>query len=521
VKRAAGLFLSVLISLPMLAQLTPLGGSIDTSTPQVTLEGGVQSQSGDTVKGTITAKIAPTWHINSAMPLDQFSIPTTLKIDDGELVDAKFPPHEVKTFTFSSGSQVAVYQGTIQIPFTAKLKPGAKTIHATLHYQSCNDKVCLPPKNASVEFGAGVGQAPSPVPAPPPGVGQAPPPVPQGTNFTKLTAAPKETSFFDVKAQFASHGLPLTLFVVFLIGFGLNFTPCVYPVIPITIGYFGTQSGSSRLYRFLLSALYVLGLAITYSSLGAFAALSGRLFGAWLQLPAVLIFFALLMLVLASSMFGLFDITVPQFVTRYSGGQSGFAGALVMGLLIGIVAAPCVGPLVAALISLVAERKSIAFGVVTFFTLALGLGLPYLFLGIFTSAANSLPRAGMWMVQIKKGMGFILIAMAFYFLRPLTGDIWFRYGVAASLLFGALFLFASRVQGARTLRLSIAVILLVAGAAFAIPKSHESGPHWDAYEEKSLAAASAAQKPAIIAQIKRLEAQEAVVDQQLAAAGCH
>lgn len=477
-------------AVPLLAQLTPFGG-VDAGGQQVALEGSVQSRSGDTVQGTITAKISPTWHINSNKPLDSFAIPTTLKLDDAELVGATFPPHEVKTFTFSAGSQLAVYEGTIQIPFTAKVKPDAKSIKATLHYQSCNDKVCLPPKNATTEFD--VAQTLLSVPPPQTGVS-----APQ--NFTPLTAAPKNAKLFssDIGSTFASRGLPLTLLAVFVLGLALNLTPCVYPLIPITIGYFSSQSGGSRGHRFGLSTLYVLGIAITYSALGVFSALSGKLFGAWLQLPAVLIFFALLMLVLASSMFGLFEITVPHFISDRSGGQTGLAGALVMGLLIGIVAAPCVGPFVISLIALVAQLGSPLLGFLMFFVLALGLGVPYLLLGIFSSAASSLPRSGMWMVQVKKAMGFVLIAMAFYFLRPLIGDEAFRYGVAASLLIGAIFLFASRTQGARALRIAIAILLLVAGAAFAIPKKHGSELPWAPYDAQSLAAASAAHKPVVI-----------------------
>ena len=476
------LFAALLLSaVPVFGQFQPF----DAGAPQVTLAGSVQSRNGDTVQGAITAKIAPTWHINSNKPLDTFSIPTTLKLDNAELVDAKFPPHEVKTFTFSAGSQLAVFEGTIQIPFTAKLKAGANSIKATLHYQSCNDKVCLPPKNAETEF--------------PIAAAAAAPPVPSGS-FTPLTAAPKNASLFssNIGGTFASHGLPVTLLAIFVLGLALNLTPCVYPLIPITIGYFGSQSGGSRGHRVALSTVYVIGLAITYSALGVFSALSGKLFGSWLQLPAVLIFFAAMMLVLASSMFGLFDITVPHFITDRSGGQAGLAGALVMGLLIGIVAAPCVGPFVISLIALVAQLGSPLLGFLMFFVLALGLGVPYLLLGIFSSAAVSLPRSGMWMVQVKKAMGFILIAMAFYFLRPLIGDTAFQYGVAASLLIGAIFLFASRAQGARVLQIAIAILLLIAGAAFAIPKKHGDGLSWDSYDEKALAAAAAAHKPVVI-----------------------
>jgi thiol:disulfide interchange protein DsbD len=288
------------------------------------------------------------------------------------------------------------------------------------------------------------------------------------------------------------------LLAIFVLGLALNLTPCVYPLIPITIGYFSQQSGASRGRRVALSSLYVLGIAITYSALGVFSALSGKLFGAWLQHPAVLVFFALLMLVMASSMFGAFELSVPQFISKRSGGQSGLAGALTMGLVIGIVAAPCVGPFVISLIALVSSLQSPMLGFLMFFVLAIGLGLPYLFLGIFSSSATSLPRSGMWMVQVKKAMGFILIAMAFYFLRPLIGDVAFQYGVAASLLIGAAFLFFSPAPGARVWRLSIAMLLLVSGIAFAIPRKHEAVIQWQKYDAAALAAARTSGKPVII-----------------------
>jgi thiol:disulfide interchange protein DsbD len=242
----------------------------------------------------------------------------------------------------------------------------------------------------------------------------------------------------------------------------------------------------------------VLGIAVTYSALGVFSALSGKLFGAWLQHPAVLIFFAALMLIMASSMFGAFELQAPQFITRRSGGQAGLAGALTMGLVIGIVAAPCVGPFVISLIALVSSLQSPMLGFLMFFVLALGLGLPYLFLGIFASAATSIPRSGEWMLQVKKAMGFILIAMAFYFLRPLIGDLAFQYGVAASLLVGAAFLFFGKAQGAKVWRIAIAALLLVSGVAFAIPRGHAAAVSWDKYDAQALASARAAGKPVVI-----------------------
>jgi len=181
------------------------------------------------------------------------------------------------------------------------------------------------------------------------------------------------------------------------------------------------------------------------------------------------------------------------FTTPPGGGGGGpVAGAAMMGLFVGIVAAPCVGPVVVALFTLVAGIGSPLIGFVMFASLALGLGFPYLI------ALNALPRPGEWMVQVKKAMGFVLIAMAVYFLRPLIGENAFRWGVAASLLIGAAFLFFSRSvgpRGGRVMRLACASLLLVAGAAFALPRSAGANLQWQKYDA---AAVSATGKPAVI-----------------------
>lgn len=492
------LLLLVFSASPSFAQLG-FGGP--DSGPKATIEGSLHERTGDEVQGTITAKIAEGWHVNSNQPLEEYAIPTVLSLDaaSATLIGAQYPAHAMKSFGFSAGKQLAVYDGTIRIPFRAKLQPGATKIVATLRYQACNDAVCLPPNTATADIDVAA------LTAAPVASGASPDAAAGGAspNFTPISAAPKNAgkSLFstDVGGTFAARGLPLTLFAIFILGLALNLTPCVYPLIPITIGYFSQQSGSSTGRRAALSSLYVLGIAITYSALGVFSALSGRLFGAWLQHSAVLFFFAALMLVMASSMFGLFELRVPQFISNRSGGQSGLGGALTMGLVIGIVAAPCVGPFVISLIALVSSLQSPFLGFLMFFVLALGLGVPYLFLGIFSSSASALPRSGMWMVQVKRAMGFILIAMAFYFLRPVIGEVAFQYGVAASLLVGAAFLFFfSRSQGATVWRIGIAVLLLVAGVAFAIPKQHGPGVQWEKYDAKKVAAARDAGKPVVI-----------------------
>ena len=428
----------------------------------IKLSGTVTQRTGDDVRGTITAAIASGWHINSVKPLDDFVIPTTLAFDGADLVKADFPPHELKDFTFSGGKQLAVYEGTIAIPFEAKLKGGAASIHATLHYQACNDSVCLPPKNVSADIATNVVAAAAP-----------------------KNALPKN----KLTEVFEAHGLPLTLLVLFVGGLALNLTPCVFPVIPITLGFFAMQSDGRRSRRFALSAAYVLGIVIMYAALGVAAAMAGKLFGAWLQSQAVLIGFAVMMLVFASSMFGLWEFRVPQFIALRAQGRAGVAGAAAMGLLVGIVAAPCVGPVVAALFVLVASLAKPAIGFLMFATLGFGLGFPYLV------ALNALPRPGEWMVHVKRAMGFVLVAMAFYFLRAVVGEEIFRWGVAASLLIGAIFLFIVRGGGARALRLAFAVVLLIGGAAFAWPRNEGTHVAWLNYDKHVIATA---QKPVVI-----------------------
>jgi thioredoxin:protein disulfide reductase len=475
-----------------------IGFSGADALPKATIEGSIQARTGDEVEGTIVATIADGWHVNSHTPSEDFAIPTVLELeaDTADLIEAKYPPHTMKAFEFTGGKTLAVYDGKVRIGFRAKIKNNAAKIGAVLRFQACSDRVCLPPNTATAQIDATTivampdsSPAPAPVAAAPGATG----------GFTPLAEGRKASLLStDVRGTLASRGLPVTLLAIFILGLALNLTPCVYPLIPITIGYFSQQSGSSTSRRAALSSLYVLGIAITYSALGVFSALSGKLFGAWLQHPGVLIFFAALMLVMASSMFGLFEMQAPKFISNRSGGQAGLAGALTMGLLIGIVAAPCVGPFVISLIALVSSLQSPLLGFLMFFVLALGLGLPYLFLGIFSSGLTSIPRSGMWMLQVKKAMGFILIAMAFYFLRPILGDLWFQYGVAGSLLVGAIFLFFSHAPGARVWRLGLAALLLVAGIAFAIPRKHVEGVKWTPYDANAIAAARAAGKPVAI-----------------------
>ena len=301
----------------------------------------------------------------------------------------------------------------------------------------------------------------------------------------------------------AGKSLPLLIGLVFLSGLALNLTPCVYPLIPITLGFFSRQTGGKKGGTFGLALLYVLGMSVTYSALGVFAALSGSLFGAWLQKPAVLLSIAAIVVALALSMFGLFEIRVPHFITDRTGSKSGAVGALTMGLFVGFVAAPCIGPFVLSLLTYVAAKGSAPLGFGLFFTLAMGLGLPYLILGTASGSLKALPRSGEWMTAVRRVFGFALVALAVYFLRPLLPPRFYEIGIALPLLAGGVwFLFFEKsgagVRGFAVAKGAVAVLLLAAGGVFAMPEKAAAELAFQPYSDAAVAAARAAGKPVMI-----------------------
>jgi thiol:disulfide interchange protein DsbD len=210
-----------------------------------------------------------------------------------------------------------------------------------------------------------------------------------------------------------------TLLAVFAGGLALNLTPCIYPLIPITVSYFTGRSG-----RLLLHGLlYLSGLALTNSILGVVASLSGSLMGGLLRNPIVLFFIAGVMLLLAASMFGMWELRLPSTLTSMAArNRTGYLGSLLLGMTLGIVAAPCIGPFILGLLAWVAGLGSPLLGFLVFFVLSLGLGLPLFVLALFSGMLQRMPRSGEWMIWVRKLMGWVLVAMAVYFIRPLLPE---------------------------------------------------------------------------------------------------
>lgn len=208
----------------------------------------------------------------------------------------------------------------------------------------------------------------------------------------------------------------LFLLLVFAGGMASSLTPCVYPMIPITISVIGASSEQGRLKSFSLACVYVLGISATYTVLGVAAAGSGEMFGSALQNPWVLAVVGLVMLVLALSMFGLWEFAMPSSLTNRAstmGGGGGYVGAFVVGTVAGVVAAPCTGPIVLMLLTVIGTNGwALVPSALVMFIYSLGLGMLFLAVGTF---AGSMPRSGAWMDTVKHVFGVILVgAAAFY-----------------------------------------------------------------------------------------------------------
>lgn len=205
---------------------------------------------------------------------------------------------------------------------------------------------------------------------------------------------------------------------VFLGGIMVSFTPCVYPLIPVTAGFIGASSAGSRGRGFLLSFFYVLGIAITYSFLGAVAALGGRLFGEISTNPWTYLMVGNIFLLLGLSMLDLFVLPIPGFLKPRGAvkRRAGLSAALLVGASSGFVVGPCTAPVLGAVFAYVASKQNLFFGITLLFTFAFGMGLLLIFVGTFAGVAASLPKSGRWLNIVKKLFAILLIICAEYFI---------------------------------------------------------------------------------------------------------
>jgi len=314
----------------------------------------------------------------------------------------------------------------------------------------------------------------------------------------------------DLFQQGLARGPLYAILTAFLGGLLVCLTPCVYPMVAITVSVFGARSETSRARAMALSTAFVLGIAAMFTPLGLAAGLTGSLFGSALSNPWVTVFISLVFLSMAASMFGAFEFMLPGGLTnrlaQVSGG--GYGGAFLIGLVSGLIAAPCTGPVLTGILLWIGKTRSAALGSMVLFTFSIGLGIPFWLVGTF---AVKLPRAGRWMLWSKSFFGIVLSVVALYFLKnvlhPLANLaqaggaqlLWPCLLLAGGLLAGAIHL-SFDAGGADRLRKSFGILAATFGAFLLISwkERPQAQLRWEHSELAASERARAEAKPLLL-----------------------
>lgn len=350
-----------------------------------------------------------------------------------------------------------VYKGDVRVrALLRRLKPVAAPVKLDIgvSFQVCQeypDELCYPPDEVRLQVEVGPAFA-----------------GPAAASTRREPLARRLENL--IRGQLGRASLALFL-MVFAAGFLASLTPCVYPVIPIVMGFVGGRSQGRRLKGFVLSLFFVLGLSLVYSVLGVVAAKTGSLIGVSFQNPAVVIAIAAVFIVMGLSLAGLFTIPVPAWISARAsqGHKSEYLGALIVGGVSAVIAAPCVGPVLIALLSWIVQSGNVLLGFWLTFVFSLGMSVIFIMAGTFSGAIASLPRGGGWMSAVKYFFSALLIAGGIFFLGNILPSwldlmLWGAYLVGLAVAAG---LFRpQREDGVGPVLVRTATLLLfLAGAA--------------------------------------------------------
>ncbi len=234
-------------------------------------------------------------------------------------------------------------------------------------------------------------------------------------------------NFIENASAYLQTSLLLAYGAAYLGGVLVSLTPCTYPVAPITVAFIGAHSSGSKMQGFVLSIIYVLGMAMTYTAIGAAAALTGKLFGQLQSNPWVSFFMANVCVIMGLSMLEVFTLPIrtPAFIARLQPREKtrGAAGAFFVGAASGLVMGPCTAPVLAILLSFAATRQSIPYAMSLLFVFAFGMGTLLIILGTSAGLLANLPRSGMWMTRMSHISGWIMIGAGEYLLIQ-AGILW-------------------------------------------------------------------------------------------------
>jgi thiol:disulfide interchange protein DsbD len=373
--------------------------------------------------------------------------------DSGQIGATQFPEGQIKSDEYF-GKQVVYHQELIATVPLAHPAAGAAPLALRVTYQGCAEAgLCYPPitQALNIVFPTGAAGAASPSGAP----GSS-----GGAGYV---------SEQDRLAALLQHGSLLSVLLEFFIGgLLLAFTPCVLPMVPILSGLIVGQGQPVKTSRaFLLSLSYVLGMSLTYTITGVAFAAAGKQVQAVFQQPWIIVLFAALFVAMALSMFGLYTLQMPSVIqtrvaalsNRQRGGH--FGSVAVMGALSALIVTTCVGPVLVAALIVIGQTGDMVRGGAALFAMSLGMGAPLLVVG--SSAGRWLPRAGIWMDNIKRLFGVLMLAMAAWMLARIVPDRGALVLYAVPALAAAVVLWGFRVG--RWLPRGVAVLAALYGVA--------------------------------------------------------
>lgn len=455
---------------------------------------------GEEFQAALEFDIADTWHINSYQPLQDYLIATELNVETHPqliIAETQYPAHKLQRFDFAGGEQLAVYEGREAIFLSLRgaegLHPGEHVLDATLRVQACNDEICLAPSNIDLSLPITVVSADDETRAA------------NEALFARYEPFSGPAGGGGDVGDLFSRSWILAFGSIFVIGLALNLTPCVYPMMSVTVSLFGGQQTTTFGASFVRALVYVFGIVVMYSVLGVIAALTGSLFGAWLQSPWVLGAIGMLLFLLALSMFGLYELQLPSSWMNKLGAANqvtGFAGLFLSGLVVGIFAAPCIGPPIIALLAFVGSEGNVLFGLGIFSVLAFGLGVPYLLLGTFSGLLQRMPKSGVWMVWVKKLFGVVLVGAALFYLGLAFAPQLAPYAVVVALVLGGVYLGFIERSGDRgtvfhKVKMAIGGVAFVAGLV-AFASLQRPGIEWEPYSPERVEQAIADGTPVMM-----------------------
>jgi thiol:disulfide interchange protein DsbD len=404
-----------------------------------------------------------------------------------------------------------VYRGEIEfIQPVRSLKTanmGSQKLNLTVSYQGCSESGCFVPRTEALTV-----------------LLDGTHPLPDNGAGSETVARPADRNIEipgsggnQFQRSFERYGMAGVIIAAFLLGIAVSLTPCVYPMIPITVSVIGSGSSKNVLRGFLLSAVYVLGLSFTYAVFGTIAAVSGGLFGSIAGSPVARIVVAAVFILMALSMFDVFFIQMPNSISsklqKISG--SGFIGVFITGAVSGLIVGPCVGPPLVGLLAYIATLGSTIKGFFIMWSFALGLGMLFLVAGTFTGAISSLPKAGMWMEKVKYFFGIIMLGAALYFLSPLVSEKVLKIAVGGMLIImggvsGAFDNIGPDATGQSRLWKSIGIFFIVLGSGYIMSQVFQihmpdqpsvfaqSGLVWHENESEALEMAKEQNKPVML-----------------------